>query len=397
MGIALVASAEPVRPDADLAAEPDTSTQSGGGAVDGVLLLHDGGVLAGRISRRADRYLVTLDHGEISVSASQVALTARSLDDAYDQQRRLMSRPTAEAHLRLAEWCLRNNLGPQAAQGLVDARGLDPRDPKLTLLERRLAALSAVGSRQKTLPAEAKSSDAMPDNELERLGGLADSLPAGTLEQFTRKVQPVLVNSCTTAGCHEAGGAQTFQLDRAVLHGLSNRRSTLRNLEATLALVDRDVPQQSGLLTVPRRIHGGMAQPVLGPRQDQLFKHLNDWVTMVTGSDSPADAVLAAAPTTPGSTYSRPSGRLVEPIRRVPYEVDPAEAAAGRSAGRGVVTASHVTATPAEQRVPVVRYGAQIVPSRPEDPFDPEVFNRQSDARSRAIAPDQDAALPANR
>jgi hypothetical protein len=378
-GIALLVSVGPARPGTGLAAEPDTSSAAAGGTVDGVLLLHDGGVLAGRISRQADRYLVTLDHGEISVSADRVALVARSLSDAYDQQRGLMSHPTIETHLRLAEWCLRNNLGPQAARELIDARGLNPHHPTLALLQRRLAALQAPRCRQDGPPAGAIPLDTSPHDELDRLSRLADSLPDGALEQFTRKVQPVLVNTCTTAGCHQPGGDQSFQLDRAILHGMSTRRSTLRNLEATLALVDRDAPQQSELLTAAGRPHGGMDQPVLGPRQDQLLKHLADWVAVVTGSAPPGDAVAAAA--TQSSVYHRPSGKLVEPIRRVPY-VDQADSMPAD--GSGVVTASHEVVAPLDRPTPAVRYGARLAPRQPKDPFDPEIFNRQLDAGNDA-------------
>ena len=67
-----------------------------------------------------------------------------------------------------------------------------------------------------------------------------------------------------------------------MLHGLSNRRITLRNLVATLELVDRDAPQQSELLSIPRRSHGGMDRPILGPRQESQLTQLFDWVGLVT-------------------------------------------------------------------------------------------------------------------
>ena len=121
-------------------------------------------------------------------------------------------------------------------------------------------------------------------------------LPEAAIERFTRKVQPVLVNNCTTSGCHQPGGTQKFQLDRAILHGMANRRSTMHNLAATLELVDRERPQLSPLLTMPREAHGGMEEPVFGPRQEQAFRHLVEWVALVT------NAVTAEREESPAAT-----------------------------------------------------------------------------------------------
>jgi hypothetical protein len=282
----------------------------------GVVVLNSGGVLRGQISVNGERYVVTRPNSVVDVPAAQVMLVADSLDDAYERQRRQLPRDTAEAHLALAEWCLRYDLLQPAARELADARRLDPLDLRVALLERRLAVASqpkaprpafAVrgspdpartsdrdgawrhgretvpqrASHRVELSAEARNASSSAD-ELRELDAAVADLPAGVVERFARKVQPLLVNSCTTSGCHQPGGGQNFQLDRAVLHGLSNRRTTLRNLVAALELVDRDTPQRSELLTIPRRSHGGMKRPILGPRQEDQLLQLVDWVAMVT-------------------------------------------------------------------------------------------------------------------
>ena len=221
------------------------------------------------------------------------------------------------------------------------------------------------------------------------------------MEQFTRKVQPVLVNGCTTSGCHQPGGKQSFQLDRAMLHGLSNRRSTLRNLEATLALVDRHAPQQSDLLVVPREPHGGMGGPVFGPRQEQLATHLADWVAVVTGSSVPDAATTAGQPQPhEPSVYERMPDRLAEPIRRVPFHaggVQPAVATAGATGeSAGVVTAGHEVESLLGPPRPL-QYGAQLTTWQAKDPFDPEIFNRRSDGSHDAAAAGSQDAVPATR
>ena len=112
---------------------------AGAAEQDGVLLLNSGGVLHGQISVAGERYVVTSKNSVVDVPASQVALVAESMADAYAQQRKQLPRETAEAHLALADWCLRYELLEPAAQELADAHRLDPRDPQVALLERRLA------------------------------------------------------------------------------------------------------------------------------------------------------------------------------------------------------------------------------------------------------------------
>src|SRR6185312_8747028 len=105
------------------------------------LVLRSGGVLVGQITQAGERYLVRGDKSQLDVAASQVLLVAKSLEDAYEQQRGQTPRPTAESHLVLAEWCLRYNLLDQAKRELADARQLDDHSPRLGLLERRLAVV----------------------------------------------------------------------------------------------------------------------------------------------------------------------------------------------------------------------------------------------------------------
>jgi hypothetical protein len=245
----------------------------------GVILLQDGGVLEGQITRAADWYVVGRGGSQMQIAASRVLCVGRSLHDAYEYRRQHVTLSTADSHLALAEWCLRYNLVNEAADELENARKLDPRHARLALLERRLTATKDRLVHQPT----ANNAERPQASAGEQSASLSTSrdLPDGVLEMFTRKVQPVLVNNCTASKCHQPGGQQSFQLNRALLRGEANRRTTMQNLSATLALVNRDHPELSELLTVPRRTHGGMNGPVFGARQEQAFKHLADWVALV--------------------------------------------------------------------------------------------------------------------
>lgn len=331
-----------------------------------VVVLRSGGVLHGQVSVSGERYVVTRPNSVVDVPAPQVLLVASSMDDAYLRQRQQLPRDTPEAHLALAEWCLRYDLVDPAKQELADARHLDPRDPRAALLERRLAVL--IESKQlasKSAP-ETSHSDDVPNKEQRKLDDIANDLPPGAVERFTRRVQPLLVNNCTASGCHQAGGQQEFQLDRAVLHGLSNRRTTLRNLAAVMELIDRDNPKKSELLSMARRAHGGENRPMTGARHEAQLTQLADWVALVAQADitkQPAKFTpeVAAAPIAP----TKPFG----------FAEDVAPSA--------FLDSSVVQASAEEPQQPMpkkskVKFGADLRPWQPKDEFDPEAFNRLS-------------------
>ncbi|MEX2093208.1 MAG: hypothetical protein WD971_11050 [Pirellulales bacterium] len=347
---------------------------------EGVVVLRSGGVLHGKVSVSGERYVVTQPKSVVDVPAPQVLLVANSMDDAYQRQRQQLPHDTTEAHLGLAEWCLRYNLINPAAQELIDARRLDPRDPRVALLERRLAVASQPKRKSPPSQAPARTHDDSPSKEeLQKLDALVKELPPGVVERFTRKVQPLLVNNCTTSGCHQAGSQQDFQLDRAVLHGLSNRRITLRNLVATLALVDRDAPQQSDLLSIPRHSHGGMDRPILGPRQESQLTQLVDWVGLVTETSVATEPIAArsdvdTAPIQP----LEPLDKIGKPSRFLDRNVAPAD--------------FDDTQQPLRPKGEV-KFGADLRPRQPRDEFDPEIFNRlkpdpvQPSATTTAVGP----------
>jgi hypothetical protein len=347
-----------------------------------VLVLQDGGVLTGRIARDGDMYVVSRSGGELRIGAGKVLLECGSLEEAY-ARRRAELRPTAAAHLALAEWCLRYDLVEQAHREFNEAQALDAEHPRLPLVARRLEH-----ARQAPLQPPAAET-AIPANATD--GAAAEvppstlgEVPAGVLERFTRKVQPVLVNNCTAAGCHQPGGAQQFQLDRSLLHGMANRRTTMRNLAATLELVDRERPQLSALLTVPRQAHGGMEEPIFGPRQGPAFEHLVAWVAIVTKA-KPAEA---ATPATADEPVGADQRDIVGQFARGPI-----------ASGTGIAgmapseQPNEELTTPATPRL---RFGAPLEKWHPRDEFDPEIFNRRHARRERMAAtgepPAEDAA-----
>jgi hypothetical protein len=352
----MCAGDEAVVPPANVAHEPLNA-----------LVLRDGGVLSGTITRAGDRFVVTRAGSEIQVKQSDVLVLSRSLEEAYDQRRKQISRPTAESHLALAEWCLRHDLPRQAAREIVDARGFEPRHPWLPLLERRLAAASHTRSRDRSsLPVGQTAVSTASNTKADQPAMPAEELPKDVVERFTRKIQPILVNNCTTSGCHQRGGAHGFQLDRALLHGLANRRTTMQNLAATLTLVDRRQPHLSPLLTVPRRTHGGMRGPVFGPRQAPAYAHLVDWVARVT--EPPASAPEAISTEEQITDRTILSNAEPQSVVQADFEVT-----ANALQPRDNVHDDSQFRPRAKKRL---QYGARLQPWQPKDAFDPAIFNR---------------------
>jgi hypothetical protein len=389
----------------DLSAAPSTLRDG----ETGIVLLQDGGVLAGQITRTANWYVVGRAGGQMQVPAARVMYVCRSLHEAYEYRIQHMSQPAAETHLTLAEWCLRYNLLEEAGRELQSARKLGASELRLGLVDRRLAAAKErpVQTASATSPAIAPAAAA----EMSLPSSPAPDLPNGVLELFTRKVQPVLVNNCTASKCHQPGGKQSFQLNRALLRGEANRRSTMQNLSATLALIDRAHPEVSPLLTVPRQTHGGMTGPVFGPRQEQAFKHVAEWVAMVVpqhvvepepkvaeeiAANAPAAARIpkSVAPIPSGPTaYAQPTANEAAAVA-VPVEnadAQPAEDSAVEPAAAINDEALSSLRTPHR-----LQYGGSLESWRPRDPFDPEIFNRRQRAQSRPVPPPtQPAAQPA--
>jgi hypothetical protein len=370
------------------------NTSTGG---DSVVVMRDGGVLIGSVRQVGDRFLVTRAGGELQVAASSVMLTAPSLTGAYQQQRDQISVPTAIAHLRLAQWCLRNELWQQARQELDEARKLEPANSALALLERRLAqATSGDGGADGSNSSPAKS---LPTTGPSGAIPLPIDVSHEVVERFTRRVQPVLVNNCTTSGCHQPGRNESFQLDRALLRGLANRRSTMRNLAATLTLVDREHPEQSPLLTVSRRAHGGMESPIFGPRQQQAYAHLVEWVALVAGSETTVDRSTTLAEPIAAAEEPPPTNPPDMPAADEPSLEKKAVALRAGVSPAAFKAIQRELGSTAPTEKPPLRYGAQLQAWTPRDPFDPEIFNRQTDELMRAqveapIAPTESGQAP---
>jgi hypothetical protein len=360
------------------------------------LMLQDGGLVEGKITPAADWYIVSRSGGQMQVAKSRVILACRTLEEAYAYRRAQIIESKPGPHLALADWCLRYGLLKDCEQELEAVRRLDSDQPRLALLERRLEKMRSQPT-TKPIPATLPKMPTKTTSESATKSSATIDLPNGVVERFTRKVQPILVNNCTTSACHQPGGRQSFQLDRAILRGEANRRSTMHNLEATLALVDRDNPEQSPLLVIGRKKHGGMAGPIFGTRQEQAFKHVTEWVSLVAPPTKSEEAEeigegSTVAPLPAEQVKERPhvSSSNAKTDKR---ELTLSDKRTSRTPPTRTATESSVIEATAidDDALRTLRqphhllYGGRLEPWRPRDPFDPEIFNRLQRSNPAAV------------
>ena len=324
----------------------------------GYLILRNGHVLAGRIRCEGAFYIVGFDpHGEARLPASEVDMCCPTLEEAYFRKRDAIREGDVKSHLDLAEWCLRHQVLARAADQLLQAYALDPTNPRLGPLERRLL-LAACRTPDPPAP---RPPQVLPSHQQGM--PLRGELPPGAVEFFTEKVQPLLLNRCASNACHGAPADGGFRLTRPLRGRSVPFRVTQRNLDSALALVDRERPMESRLLTVPRGPHGGHDEPVFGARDAREHAVLVEWVRRL--------ACNGEEPQTPEAVASE----CGEPLPFV-GQVGPGTTAATPLPCPGVnePDAGGPAHPDAADRL---RKETPSATAPPKDPFDPEIFNQR--------------------
>lgn len=346
--LALLLVAAPAVIAAIALAEPAPSAPA-----DGVLLLRSGRVLAGKIRRDGTRYVVSLPAGEIRIRAEDVEHVSATLQGGYEYKRATILPGSAGPHLDLAAWCIAQGLWAEARRELDDARRLEPRHPKIPLLERRLTTDQRTASQP--APADAPATATEPGETKAEDESEAPDVPKAVVDAFAASVQPILQNHCSAAACHGPTTTSSFRLVRHP-YGRPIARTTHENLRAVLELVDREHPSQSPLLMTPIKPHGRMREAVFKPRDTARYRQLVAWVQQVAGGSTG----LAAKPGPDQQPPLLQQAEEAEPPRKAPQQSPPSS----------VKPAGFRVPTPEQDRSPSPGF-------IPRDAFDPEIFNRR--------------------
>jgi len=221
-------------------------------------------------------------------------------------------------------------------------------------------------------------------------------MPPGAVETFTQVVQPLLMNHCTSSGCHGPQSETHFHLMRTPLNQPAGRRLTQRNLQAVLEYVDYNAPSSSRLLAVVSGPHGPVRAGTFTDRQAGQYKRIADWVNLVTRQPAGAElpptigfdsGAKPAAPAAEESTAPRtltPAALRARQLARPSREgkgggVRQASAAEpdNSPSGRQEHSARPQSKASGGSHLPPKRGGAEATKAAEADPFDPEAFNRQ--------------------
>ena len=342
---------------ASLAAADEEPFQLGPIPKEGVLILRNGQAVAGSLTRAGDHFFAALPEGEIRLRADDVEMACRDLDEAYVRKRAVMPVGDAQRHIELAGWCLRHGLIGPAASELADAIRSNPAHPMIPLLRRHLETAMQPDEETAAPPPE-RLGPTRSD-----LDTLVRRLPPGTVEVFTAEVQPLLMNNCTSSGCHGPNSDHAFRLLRVPRSRPGGRRITQQNLYSVLQWIDREAPEKSKLLRVPIEPHGGMDRPVFSQRELGQLQQLSEWVNRLR---APPDREEVPA------TVQWPNHQPATP-RPIPAPIAPGDAPS--TPEQGPMPTS--PAVEAFDESPRIQYGAPTPGFVPVDPFDPDIFNRQ--------------------
>ena len=312
-------SGDPIPPSSPPAATPSPATPS-------VLLLTNGRLLQGPINRDGDHFVITQNGGEIRFHHNQVEDVFSKLIDVYKYKLDQVPPNDPDEHMKLARWCLGQNLTNEARTELQTVLNFSPtsNDAKLMLAainasEARAAARPQVDpalvQTAGQMPTPTGKDDARPaeiDTNVLRLAGkeftavglpvifdLPPAIAVKRAQQFTQVVHRVLQESC--AKCHNEKYQGNFQLVEVKKRHDFTADVIRANLDATLKLIDRANPSRSELLSTCLIPHGN------GPNKKPIFR----------GSNDPRFQVIAAWANSLRTTKASPDGvvqtRLIDP------------------------------------------------------------------------------------
>lgn len=348
------------------------------GATGRVALLDNDALVEGDIERTADGVRVRRSAGELTVPGDRVKWIGADRAGALAHLCASANLRDPDERVRLAQWCLLNEM---RAQALEHARVADALSPGRPNVRRMVEGLETSIRSTPATPAPAPAADTgvmQASAELVTPGTPFDFNP-DAFPLFVQRVQPLLMNAC--ASCH-ASETYTGSFKLARVYSNPHRRLTQANLAATLGALDRRQPQVSPLLVRALTAHGGATRPAVKDRRAPAFAILAEWcrsaVVDLGGAPTPAapPAALpepARLPENLASTDLPPASEPFASPDAGPPAVVPAVVPA--AAPVTPVTPTAVPVAPKVPAAPVRPFVPEPLPTGGADPFDPAQLN----------------------
>ncbi|MGC4003902.1 MAG: hypothetical protein QM811_12555 [Pirellulales bacterium] len=137
-----------------------------------------------------------------------------------------------------------------------------------------------------------------------------ETLSPEATEFYAGRMQNLLVNRCTTAGCHETKGKSDFKLERFSHLEPIPRSTTQKNLRATLRYVRTDRPEESPLARMALTAHGGGLDSPLQAGETSAVATLRTWLQTLT----PTRPLPPIAAPTAMSASTLPAAPAIPPL-----------------------------------------------------------------------------------
>jgi hypothetical protein len=317
-----------------------------------VLLIDYDRVIEGQIERVGDRFRILQHGGQMLIPATATTLLLPDRESAFQLVKSRAKLTDPLERVRLARWCVANQLMTHAVREAEAALAIAPDDRSLKRFVEQVKTQAELAAPPSVTGPTTLAKPGAPEP--------AESEPAvdvnpESFSVFVTKVQPLLMNACASCHCSERGGA--FKLTRTESN-YGDRRATQVNLAAASAFLNRDQPSASPILSRAVSIHGDSARPPLRDRQAPAYKHLEEWARLATGKPF-APALTASPASLPGEIvagaqplHPEPSAKDKEPKDSPPVVV------------------------PAKATEP-----APSPKTEPSDPFDPVQFNQPKEKK----------------
>ena len=309
-----------------------------------VLLLSDGRTLEGSITAEGAEYVLRKHGGEIRFKKTQVVQAFRSMAEVYEYKRAQFLDDDPDEHLKLARWCLSQNMKAEAKAELQKVVAISPRSGEaramlssLAATEARLASSTRVDTDVVQTGGEAVE-PAGPSRKLQRPGELdpetlraarkemgvsgwvifelPPALAVKRADQYARTVHRVLQARC--ARCHNEKYEGAFQLVEVKSRKDLTQPVLRNNLDATLQIIDKDNPARSELLSRALVPHGNgqVKRPIFSGSNDPEFQIIAAWVNSLRAAPSPGAA--RDSQVSPASASRFASERTAAPLSFTP-------------------------------------------------------------------------------
>lgn len=232
----------------------------------GLLVLTNGSVLEGVVCLEGEHYRVMLPKGELQVRVTQVDFFCKNLNEAYARRQERSRGNSVDSHVELAQWCVQQGMLEQAMEEIALARSLDSQHRMLEVLTRQVDQLRASTTINVDTELEPSTKSEESESKQDTTVSTAHEIPQWARVEFVRRIQPMLIHTCATGGCHYPGSSSKMQLDREALAGIGNPDLIQQNLDSVVQQLSFDDSESSTLLARGITVHG-----IEGKKQSEAF------------------------------------------------------------------------------------------------------------------------------